>query len=133
MDNTNYLLEECSQLTLLYVEDDDIVRMTTMGVFENIFLEVLVACDGEEALTLFKENDIDIVITDITMPKLDGLSLVKEIRQFDAEVKILIFSAYKENDLSEEIQKDFINGYLLKPIDFNQVIKQIKLVVNNAK
>jgi len=133
MDNTNYLLEECSQLTLLYVEDDDIVRMTTMGVFENIFLEVLVACDGEEALTLFKKNDIDMVITDITMPKLDGLSLVKEIRKFDTEVKILIFSAYKEKDLKEEIQKGFIDGYLLKPIDFNQVITQIKLVVNNEK
>ena len=67
-------------ITILYVEDDPIMRKQTIPVFEKIFKKVHTAIDGKEGLEIFNKfsNDIDTIVTDITMPKLNGLEMLKK-------------------------------------------------------
>jgi len=129
MDDFEYLCTMCSNLTLLYVEDDDIVRMTTMSVLEEIFGEIIVACNGQEALELFNDNTINIIITDVFMPNLNGIELVKEIRKNDTDVKILVFSGYYQKDFKNDFPENSVNGFLLKPINIEQVVKELTKVI----
>ena len=129
MDDFEYLCTMCSNLTLLYVEDDDIVRMTTMSVLEEIFDEIIIACNGQEALKLFNDNTINILITDVVMPNLNGIELVKEIRKNDNDVKILIFSGSYQKDFKNDFPENSVNGFLLKPINIEQVVKELTKVI----
>lgn len=130
MDKLDNVCEQCLKLTLLYAEDDDIVRMTTMCVLEEFFENIIVAVDGEEALELYNDNEIDIIITDISMPKLDGMELVKRIRKKDQVVKIIVFSAHNEKNFLDSINNNNIDGYLLKPVDIDKFIEEISDIIS---
>ena len=131
MDELDEICEQCSDLTLLYAEDDDIVRMTTMCVLEEFFNDIIVVVDGEEALESYYENknEIDIIITDISMPKLDGINLVKIIRKSDKDTPIIVFSAHNEKDFFNQIEDNYVNGYLFKPIDVDQLIEKLLHII----
>jgi len=104
-------------LTLLYIEDDiDIQSIYTLQL-EEFVDNVICAEDGEEGYTLYLAYKPDIILLDIHMPKLDGISLAKKIREVDNEVKIIITSSYADQDkLLAAIELSLVK-YILKPID----------------
>ena len=104
-------------LTLLYIEDDiDIQSIYTLQL-EEFVDKVICAEDGEEGYTLYLAYKPDIILLDIHMPKLDGISLAKKIREVDNEVKIIITSSYTDQDkLLAAIELSLVK-YILKPID----------------
>jgi len=116
------LLGETQDLTLLYVEDNEETREGTLFFLENLFKNIVIAIDGEDGLEKFKTNDIDIVISDINMPRMDGLEMSKEILKIDSEVPILIFSAHNESRFFLDAIQIGIEGYLLKPLDTDQFL-----------
>lgn len=69
------------KVKILYVEDDDITRENAIEYLENYFVNIYEAKDGLEALKKFEQINPDIIITDIQMPKVDGLEFIKSVRQ----------------------------------------------------
>ncbi len=125
---------ECSQdLTLLYVEDNQDSREVTAMMLEDFFKDVILAVDGEDGFNKFMENkDIDFVLTDINMPKLNGIELCRKIRETDRNVPIVILSAHNEQNYYEESKSIGANGYLLKPIDIEQLADMIYSVIKDG-
>jgi len=133
LDNIENLIAFTQKLTLLYVEDNPEARETTLMVFEEFFNNIIVATNGEEGLEKFKSNDIDLIITDINMPKLNGLDMIEEIRKIDDKILIFVLSAYNESGFFIDSIKLGVEGYLLKPIEINQFLGILNKVVNKLE
>ncbi|MFP4485467.1 MAG: response regulator [Campylobacterales bacterium] len=94
-------------ISILYAEDEpDVLHMVSIYLSRRVKY-VHAACNGVVALEIFKKEHIDIIITDITMPEMDGLSLISYIREIDSEIPIVVISAHYES------------GFLLQAIDFD--------------
>ena len=119
----NLLKMIAQNYTLLYVEDEELLRESTANYLKKFFLKVDVAEDGEAGLKLYEENDYDLVVTDILMPKLNGIEMLRKIKQINYEQETIIISAYSDSSyFTEAIMLD-VSGYILKPIDYNQMNK----------
>lgn len=103
-------------LKILYAEDNEKIRDSYALVLKRYFNEVIEACDGKEAFDLYELHQPHIVLTDINMPFLDGLELVKLIRQNDATTKIIVFSAYSDQEKLMKAIPLGLSSYLVKPI-----------------
>ena len=104
-------------LTVLYVEDEIDIRRFMYKNLSRLFEKVLLASNGEEGLALFKNNKIDIILTDITMPKMSGLELATKIKELAPEVPIVIVTAFSDTKFLFEAIEIGISKYLTKPID----------------
>ncbi|NPA65306.1 MAG: EAL domain-containing protein [Epsilonproteobacteria bacterium] len=123
MIDIDNLIEYSKDLTLLYVEDNADAREMSQMIFESIFKKVIVAEDGEEGFEKFKNNKVDLIITDINMPRLNGLEMCQKIREIDSEIPLIILSAHNEENFFIQSIEIGINGYLLKPIDLDQLLR----------
>jgi DNA-binding response OmpR family regulator len=108
-------------LTLLYVEDNKRLVQEVNNVFDTIFNKVYTAHNGIEALEVLYTNSVDIVITDLHMPNMNGIDFIKEIRQLNKTLSIIILTAYADKDLLLEASNLQIDGYLTKPINFSKI------------
>ncbi len=125
MSNIDKAIECSQELTLLYVEDNQDAREMTTMILEDFFDNLLVAINGEDAYKKFIQHKIDIVITDISMPKLNGLELCKKIRETNKNIPLVILSAHNQDNFSKDIMKYGVNEHLLKPIDLEELAKLI--------
>ncbi len=114
------------EIKLLYVEDDPEARETTLLLLKEFFENIVVAVDGKDALDKFQENEIEMIISDINMPNMDGLTMVDHIKKIDKNIPVLIFSAYNESAILQKSIKIGVEGYLSKPINFEQFTEVIK-------
>lgn len=109
-------LSSLKKLTLLYVEDEKMIRQNAVEYLSRICDHVLEAQDGEEAFQIYKEEKPDIIITDIKMPKMNGLKLSKNIRKNDKETPIIITTAHTQTEyLLQAVELQLVK-YLVKPI-----------------
>ncbi|MEZ5757016.1 MAG: response regulator [Emcibacteraceae bacterium] len=116
--------------TILLVEDEDAVRMFASRALKNKGYTVFEADCGTSALKLMNETDvkIDLLISDVMMPQMDGPTLVKKIRETDKELKVIFISGYAEDALDDNIMdKDF--NFLSKPFSLKQLAEQVKEVL----
>ncbi len=113
---------------VLYVEDDEIIRDSLSYVFQNIFDKVLVAKNGYEALEIFKQNNIDLIFTDIDMPIMDGIEFIKSVREIDLNIKIIICSGKNRYELQKELNSLNILHFFQKPLIFKD-IEEIKEMI----
>ena len=121
MTNIDKTIENSQNLTLLYVEDNKDAREMTSMILEDFFNKIIVAVDGEDGYNKFLNNKIDLVISDINMPKMNGLELCKKIRETDMKIPIIVLSAHSEDNFISESLKYGVSNYLLKPIDIDQL------------
>ena len=104
-------------IKILYVEDDEIARENGVEYLQNFFEQIYEASDAIKALQLYEKYQPDIIITDIQMPKLNGLEFVKKIRQKDKKTQIIIITAFCDRDyLLKAIELQLVK-YLVKPVD----------------
>ncbi len=129
MDYFKKLLSGLSDLNVLYVEYEPLSREMVSLMLKNFFKNLDVAKDGEEALEKFKQKYHDVVITDMSMPKLNGFTLTKEIKKLNEETSIIFLSG--SNDIEALLQSINlgIDGYLLKPINLEQFIQVLTRVL----
>ncbi|MCH9740694.1 MAG: response regulator transcription factor [Epsilonproteobacteria bacterium] len=106
-----------NSLTLLYIEDDQDIQTIYSNYLQEFITTLYCAKDGEEGYERYLETKPDIILLDINMPKLDGLSLAKKIRQIDKKVKIIITTSYAEQDKLLEAIELYLIKYILKPIE----------------
>jgi len=123
--------EDLKKLTLLYVEDEDSIRDTFQMMIGRYFKKIFVANNGDEGLKIFKNNQIDIIISDIKMPIMTGLEMAKEIKKIDYEVPIIFTTAFGDNEYLREAIEIGIDGYIVKPIDRNKVIERLNIIAKS--
>ena len=100
-------------MNILYIEDDQIFTLKIKSILDNFFKFVFIARNGEEALELFKTNKINLIISDINMPKMDGLTFLKNLRNINSDISFIFLTARKEVDtIIDAIQLD-ISNYIL--------------------
>jgi len=122
-----------SNLTLLYAEDDPQSRKNYAFVLEEYFSEVYLAEDGREALALFYEKKPDILLLDISMPFIDGLEVVKTVREKNKHIPIIMLTAHIEQEKLLTAIPLVLTKYLVKPIDNNSLTKTILKAINTIK
>jgi DNA-binding response OmpR family regulator len=110
------LMEKLKNSTILYIEDDEITRENISSFLKRKCKNFFVAVDGKEGLELFEKHNPDIIITDIEMPNLDGLSMAKKIRKMSASTQIIITTAYASQDYLIEAVNLHLIKYIVKPI-----------------
>lgn len=123
------LVKKSSKLRLLYVEDNEDARNSTKGLLDDFFSDITVGINGEDGLEKFKTcGKFDIVITDINMPKMNGLEMAKHIKEIDKNVEIIVVSAHNEQSFIDEGQ-DVVDGYLFKPLDMMQFLDELSKII----
>jgi len=120
-------------LTVLYVEDNIDTQILIKKMLELSTKEVFVASDGVEGLEVYKKTKPDIVLTDICMPKMDGLEMSKEIREIDPNQPIGIFTAFNDNDYLKRASELDIGTYILKPFNRKQFFSSLNYLAMMAK
>ena len=114
-------------LTLLYVEDEEEVRRELARYLSRRFARVDVAANGQEGLELFRQHGgYDIVVTDVRMPVMDGLSMAAAIREIEKEVPVIVITAYNEVDYFVRAIEIGIDRYITKPVDPRLLMDAIK-------
>ncbi len=131
MENIDDIIKYSSDLKLLYVEDDLIARESIKIILEEFFKNIIVAVDGMDGLEKYRDSSVDLIITDINMPKLNGLKMIEKIREKDKDTPIMILSAYTESEYLNIGTKLGIGGYLLKPFDLDQFVSTLDNVLRN--
>ena len=115
--------------TLLCVEDSLVSRKMIVEYLEDDFKEIYEASDGEEALKVYEEKKPSIIISDLNMPKMNGLQLIKKIRQTDKETPIIMLTAYTDTEyLLEAIELNLIK-YLVKPLNEDKLDEALEVCV----
>lgn len=115
-----------AKYTLLYVEDEAPIRMVTKMFLEPYFKKIFEAQDGEEAFQIYQEEKPNVIITDIEMPKVNGLELCKKIRTIDKETPIIITTAYTSVEyLLEAVSLNLIK-YLGKPLKEEELFEALE-------
>jgi len=120
-------------INILLAEDDVQLNNVVSLYLKNAGYSVKSCFDGEEALSVFEQEKIDLVLSDIMMPKMDGFTLARSIRLFNAEVPIIFITA-KDDTPSKLVGYGIgIDDYVVKPFDLEVLLAKIKTVLRRAK
>jgi PAS domain S-box-containing protein len=112
-------------ISLLYVEDELILRSVYEKILEKKVRLIQLAENGEEAYNMYLDHQYDLVITDIKMPLMNGLDLVRKIRKINPSARIIIMSAYGESQYFMRAIEYGVKGFLLKPVDNERLFQTI--------
>ncbi|QKF66733.1 PAS sensor-containing response regulator [Arcobacter venerupis] len=131
MHNKNFLKE----LTIMLVEDDEIICEQLFSSMKDFFKEVIITKNGKEAFDKFLElkTKIDIVISDISMPLVNGIELLENIREIDKYIPFIFTTAYTQKDYLISSIKYGVNDFIVKPLDIGLLIDKIESVCKKNK
>ena len=130
MSISDELKKEAKNLTILYVEDEDDTRNQITEILKLFFNNIISARNGEDAFEIFKNENIDLVMTDLTMPKMDGLNLIKKVRSIDYNQHVIVLTAHNSStNLIETIDLQ-LDGFLLKPIKMDKMLELLLKVTH---
>jgi len=115
-------------LTILYVEDEISLQN---DIYQNIVpfvKEIIKGNDGEEGVSLFLENrhKIDLIISDILMPKMNGIEMISSIRKLDPDIPVIYTTAFNDSEYMKQTIELSIISYILKPIDIELLLKGVE-------
>ncbi len=113
-----------SELNVLVVEDDEVLRESFQQLLSYLFAEVDAAVDGQDALDQLAEKNYDIVLTDLRMPRMSGFQLLQEIRQQSPQQPIVVISAHEDEVLRRELVVYKVH-YLSKPVILEELLKVV--------
>jgi two-component system, response regulator YesN len=123
-----YKREACAVYRILIVDDERIEREGIQHLIQeyNLGLETVLAENGEIALEILGKQKIDILITDIKMPFMDGLELSEKVSGMGLDIEMIIFSAYHEFEYARRALRTNISNYLLKPVQITEFLSVVK-------
>ena len=114
----------------LLVDDASFMRMMIKDILQKNGFEVVgEAANGIEAVNLYKKEKPDVVTMDITMPDMDGIEAVKEIKNFDPSAKIIMCSAMGQQSMVMDAIKSGAKDFIVKPFQADRVLEAIRKVV----
>jgi len=133
MTDLKTTLEFTQDKGVLFVEDDPEVRELMVKTLEDLFANVYTAVDGEDGLEKFYANSIDVVISDVNLPNMNGLEMSKRLRDFDKDLPIIILSGHNESKYIYDSIDLNIDSYLLKPLSLDDLNKALRRVAKRVE
>jgi len=120
------------QGTVLLVDDEEEVRIVAKRMLERFGLTVLTASDGHEALDVFRARpgDVDLVILDLTMPRLDGEETFRELRRIAPDISVLLSTGYNEQTVAARFTGQGLAGFLQKPYTRTELARQLAALLD---
>lgn len=122
IEKLRILKHKAKDQSILVVEDSRLLQKQIFTFLNKFFKNVYQAYDGEEGIEVYKKNQPDIILTDLSMPKKNGLDMVKHIKLLNNKVKVIVLSAHNEDDVLMNIIKLNIDKFLLKPLNIEEFI-----------
>lgn len=121
----NDVLEQLKNYTILCVEDEDGIRKRLVNTLKYYFKEVYEASNADEGYELYYEHKPSVIISDIEMPKKNGIQMVSEIRKNDLSTIIIMLTAYSSEEYLLNLINLHINQYILKPVNSDNLLNAI--------
>lgn len=118
---------------ILIVEDDRELRELFCTVLADNGYQTLAAADGEAALDVLEVNHVDLLISDVMMPQLDGFELTRELRAAEYNLPILLITAKSGLDDKREGFRAGIDDYMVKPVDVNEMVWRVEALLRRAR
>jgi DNA-binding response OmpR family regulator len=118
---------------ILLLEDDELFASTVEDFLSDEGFDVDIASDGEECLELNFKKNYDLYIFDINVPKINGLDLLKQLRQSDDNTPTIFLTSYKDKDTLHDAFLKGCDDYLKKPVDLDELILRIKALLKRNK
>ena len=113
---------------ILIVDDEANIRNSLTAVLTDEGYECLPAKDGQEALQLVETEELQLIITDLVMPNLDGLELLREVRKNHEDIRVIMLTAYGTVESAVQALKFGAVDFLLKPVDFEMLLLKVQEV-----
>lgn len=113
---TTELAKYSTHLKMLFVDDDEMIREIVEELLSDFFADFDTAENGQEGLEKYNENEYDIIMTDITMPILDGIELATKVKEDNPEQRVVIVSAHGDSDYLLSLTKIGVDGFVQKPV-----------------
>jgi len=115
--------KELKNITILYVEDDQLIREQTWAILNKLFKKVFSAYDGVNGLEIFKEhkNEIDVIVTDINMPNMNGLEMIEAINKIDSSLPTIVTTAHTDSSFLINAIDLNVDKYISKPIQIKDL------------
>ncbi len=112
-------------ITILYAEDEVALREITLNILRGFTKKQFVAENGAQGLDLFKQNEseIDLIITDVNMPIMNGLEMIREIKKINPHIPIIVATAFSNTEYLLEAIDIGVDKYVLKPIDMKKLLQ----------
>lgn len=112
--------------TIMVVEDDAATRRLYRFLLRNSGYDVIEAEDGIDALEKLAVHDCDVIITDMNMPRMGGIELVRTLRQNRSQVYVIMVTAFGTPDTEKNALRTGVNEYLTKPFDFDELERRLQ-------
>ena len=113
------------EVSILYAEDDPVTRNMVAAILQRRFKRLYVARNGGEGLEIYRDKRPELVITDIRMPGMDGLAMIRAIRQEDEQIPVIVTSAYSDPQFLLESIDLGVDQYVLKPVNVEKLARAI--------
>ncbi len=120
-------------IKILYVEDETPIRKLYTPFIKEKASELYVAENGLEGLKLYKKHKPDLIISDIRMPKMDGLEMINNIKSLQSEVRIIIVTAFSQPQYFTRAIKLGVNGFLVKPVTKDDILAVVDEQINTIR
>ncbi|WP_295055059.1 EAL domain-containing response regulator [Sulfuricurvum sp.] len=135
MIKTNEAIGNTKMLSVLYVEDEYEIRENMVKILEMLYAHVFVAVDGVSGLETYRQNrsSIDLIIADITMPKMDGLEMIEEMRRDNPDIHAIIITAHNEPEYFLKAINTGIDNFIVKPIEMQQMMDVLSKSAKSVK
>ena len=126
------IIEYTKKIKVLFVEDHKDVRSSTLELLMVFFDDIVIAIDGEDGIDKFKNNNhFDLIISDISMPNLNGLDMIREIRTIDENISVIVLTSFNDTEYLTDSIEIGIDAYLNKPLDNKKFIFHLKRIIKN--
>ena len=109
--------------TLLYAEDDALIRENLLYILRDYFDDILIVKNGKEALDVYNEKNPDVIILDICMPQMSGLEVARQIREEDETIPIIMLTGHSDRERLLDAVNLKLEAYLVKPVDYTKLSK----------
>ncbi|MCA9060528.1 MAG: response regulator, partial [Planctomycetaceae bacterium] len=124
-----------ANMTVLVVEDEAHVRCLCREILSNAGFRVLNAEDGSQGISVFKQHvdEISLVLLDLTMPCMDGVDVLRQIRGLSAEMPVLVMSGYSEHEVASNLTEAGAGGFIQKPFPPTQLVDAVTRLIGCAE
>jgi len=121
------------KFTLLYVEDEEDIRNEMLKILNRFFEVIFTAQNGEEGVSLFLKHQPDMIITDLRMPVMNGMEMLRKIKEVNKEVPVIVSTAYNESGYLLDAIEMGLDKYIVKPVKLEQLLDAVLSICKNLE
>jgi DNA-binding NtrC family response regulator len=117
---------------VLVIDDDEITLALMQSVLEDEGFGIYSTADGPQGIEIYRERHPDVVVLDLALPSMNGLEVLRKLRRFDAEAKVIVVTGHGSEESAKVALRYGAWGYIEKPVDYATFLHQIRSAVQDA-